>query len=128
LARHSLVGSMSRKGNCSDNAVVKRFFLSLKTQRVWQRDYVNHTEAMSDIANYIVAFYNSVRLRLEPIEHRRCRLPLRIDPSAGVDLANCFAARCCLRRRLHDDWHPHRCRHGPHRTDAAWQQGALRRS
>ena len=62
LARHSLVGSMSRKGNCSDNAVVKRFFLSLKTQRVWQRDYVNHTEAMSDIAGYIVAFYNSVRL------------------------------------------------------------------
>ena len=62
LSRHSLVGSMSRKGNCWDNAVMERFFLSLKTERVWQRDYANHAEAMSDIADYIVAFYNSVRL------------------------------------------------------------------
>ena len=62
LARHSLVGSMSRKGNCWDNAVMERFFLSLKTQRVWQRDYANHAEAMTDIADYIVGFYNSVRL------------------------------------------------------------------
>ena len=62
LARHSLVGSMSRKGNCWDNAVMERFFLSLKTERVWQRDYANHAEAMMDIADYIVGFYNSVRL------------------------------------------------------------------
>lgn len=62
LARHDLVGSMSRKGNCWDNAVMERFFLSLKTERVWQRDYANHAEAMSDIADYIVSFYNSVRL------------------------------------------------------------------
>ena len=62
LARHGLVGSMSRKGNCWDNAVMERFFLSLKTERVWQRDYANHAEAMTDIADYIVAFYNSVRL------------------------------------------------------------------
>ena len=62
LARHALVGSMSRKGNCWDNAVMERFFLSLKTERVWQRDYANHAEAMTDIADYIVGFYNSVRL------------------------------------------------------------------
>lgn len=62
LVRHGLVGSMSRKGNCWDNAVMERFFLSLKTERVWQRDYANHAEAMADIADYIVAFYNSVRL------------------------------------------------------------------
>ena len=62
LARHGLVGSMSRKGNCWDNAVMERFFLSLKTERVWQRDYANHAEAMTDIAEYIVGFYNSVRL------------------------------------------------------------------
>ncbi len=36
--------------------------LSLKMQRIWQRDYANHAEAMSDIADYIVSFYNSVRL------------------------------------------------------------------
>ena len=62
LVCHSLVGSMSRKGNCWDNAVMERFFLSLKTERVWQRDYANHAEAMTDIADYIVGFYNSVRL------------------------------------------------------------------
>lgn len=62
LVRHGLVGSMSRKGNCWDNAVMERFFLSLKTERVWQRDYANHAEAMTDIADYIVGFYNSVRL------------------------------------------------------------------
>jgi len=62
LERHGLVGSMSRKGNCWDNSVMERFFLSLKTERVWQRDYANHAEAMTDIADYIVGFYNSVRL------------------------------------------------------------------
>jgi transposase InsO family protein len=62
LARHGLVGSMSRKGNCWDNAVMERFFLSLKTERVWQRDYANQVEAITDIADYIVGFYNSVRL------------------------------------------------------------------
>ena len=53
---------MSRKGNCWDNAVAERFFLNLKMERVWQRDYANHAEAMRDIADYIVNFYNSVRL------------------------------------------------------------------
>lgn len=62
LSTHGLVGSMSRKGNCWDNAVMERFFLSLKTERVWLSDYANHGEATRDIADYIVAFYNSVRL------------------------------------------------------------------
>lgn len=56
------MGSMSRKGNCWDNAVMERFFLGLKTERVWQRDYANHAEAITDIADYIAGFYNSVRL------------------------------------------------------------------
>ena len=62
LTQHGLVGSMSRKGNCWDNAVMERFFLNLKMERVWQRDYANHAEATRDIADYIVNFYNSVRL------------------------------------------------------------------
>lgn len=62
LAQHGLVMSMSRKGNCWDNAVMERFFLNLKMERVWQRDYANHSEAMTDIADYIVGFYNNVRL------------------------------------------------------------------
>ena len=62
LTKHGLIGSMSRKGNCWDNAVMERFFLNLKMQRVWQRDYANHSEAANDIADYIVGFYNSIRL------------------------------------------------------------------
>ena len=61
IADHALVQSMSRKGNCWDNAVMERFFLNLKMERVWQADYANHPEAMRDVADYIVGFYNSVR-------------------------------------------------------------------
>ena len=53
---------MSRKGNCCDNAVMERFFLNLKMERVWQKDYANHSEAMTDVADYIVGFYNCTRL------------------------------------------------------------------
>lgn len=62
LSKHQLVGSMSRKANCWDNAVMERFFLNLKMERVWQKDYANHEEAIKDVADYIVGFYNSVRL------------------------------------------------------------------
>ena len=62
LDKHGIIGSMSRNCNCWDNAVMERFFLNLKMERVWQRDYANHAEATTDIADYIVCFYNSVRL------------------------------------------------------------------
>lgn len=62
LKRHGLQASMSRKGNCWDNSVMERFFLSLKMERVWCRDYANQAEAEKDVADYIVGFYNSVRL------------------------------------------------------------------
>jgi putative transposase len=41
---------------------MERFFLNLKMERVWQRDYANHGEAQRDITGYIVSFYNGVRL------------------------------------------------------------------
>jgi transposase InsO family protein len=53
---------MSRKGNCWDNAVAVRFFLNLKMERVWQRQYANHAEAKADITDYIVGFYNCKRI------------------------------------------------------------------
>lgn len=56
LARHGIVCSMIRKGDCWDNAVAERFFLNLK------RNYANHDEAGRDITQYIVGFYNPVRL------------------------------------------------------------------
>ncbi|TGC27137.1 IS3 family transposase [Pseudomonas citronellolis] len=86
LKRHGLVLSMSRKGNCWDNAVMERFFLNLKMERVWQRDYANHAEAMTDIADYIVGFYNNVRLHsslgyLPPTryERRPPRQPIEVS-------------------------------------------------
>lgn len=62
LDRHGLIASMSRKGNCWDNAVMERFFLNLKMERVWQRNYANPAEAVTDINHYIVGFYNTHRL------------------------------------------------------------------
>lgn len=62
LKKYGCICSMSRKGNCWDNAVMERFFLSLKMERVWRKNYANHAEAMHDIADYIVGFYNNVRL------------------------------------------------------------------
>lgn len=62
LDRHGLIASMSHKGNCWDNAVIGRFFLNLKMERVWQRHYANPAEAATDINHYIVGFYNTHRL------------------------------------------------------------------
>ena len=36
--------------------------MNLKVERVWQKDYANHSEAITDVADYIVGFYNSTRL------------------------------------------------------------------
>jgi len=62
LDEHGFICSMSRKGNCWDNAVAERFFLNLKMERVWQRQYANHAEAKADITDYIVGFYNGKRI------------------------------------------------------------------
>lgn len=62
LERHGIKASMSRKGNCWDNSVMERFFLSLKMERVWHQDYANQAEAEKDVADYIVGFYNQIRL------------------------------------------------------------------
>ena len=62
LTQNGFVCSMSRKGNCWDNSVAERFFLNLKMERVWQRQYANHAEAKADITDYIVGFYNCKRI------------------------------------------------------------------
>jgi transposase InsO family protein len=62
LKAHGIKGSMSRKGDCWDNAVVESFFGSLKQERVQWRSYQTRYEAQQDILNYISMFYNSHRL------------------------------------------------------------------
>ena len=44
--------------------MAERFFLNLKMERVWQRQYANHAEAKADINDYIVGFYNCKRFKL----------------------------------------------------------------
>ena len=62
LKAHGILGSMSRKGDCWDNAVVESFFGSLKQERVHWRHYQSRYEAQQDILDYISMFYNSYRL------------------------------------------------------------------
>jgi len=62
LKKHGMVCSMSRKGNCWDNAVVERFFRSLKTEQTNHYRYVNREAARRDVVDYILMFYNSHRL------------------------------------------------------------------
>jgi putative transposase len=76
LNNHGFICSMSRKGNCWDNAVIERFFRNLKTERVYRQNYANSFEASRDISDYIMGFYNSVRfnsarLNLSPLEFER---------------------------------------------------------
>lgn len=59
--QHALQASMSRRGNCYDNAVAESFFSSLKKERI--RNHVYHTrdKARADIFDYIEVFYNRAR-------------------------------------------------------------------
>jgi transposase InsO family protein len=62
LAEHGLCCSMSRKGECLDNAVAERFFGSVKGERTALRHYATRQEARDDVIDYIEMFYNSKRL------------------------------------------------------------------
>jgi putative transposase len=62
LATHGIRCSMSRKGDCWDNAVVERFCGSLKRERTVHRQYATRQEARDDVMQYIEMFYNSKRL------------------------------------------------------------------
>ncbi len=53
--------SMSRRGNCYDNAVAESFFSSLKKERIKKRIYKDRAVATADIYDYIECFYNPVR-------------------------------------------------------------------
>lgn len=53
--------SMSRRGNCYDNAVVESFFQLLKRERIKRRIYASREEARADVFDYIEMFYNPVR-------------------------------------------------------------------
>jgi putative transposase len=62
LAQHGLCPSMSRQGNCYDNAHIESFWSSLKYELVYHHRFATFTEARTAIFDYIEAFYNRIRL------------------------------------------------------------------
>jgi len=59
---NKLIGSMSRKGNCWDNAIAESFFHTLKVELVHENKYKTREEAKSSIFRYIEQYYNRTRL------------------------------------------------------------------
>ena len=73
LTDHNLEASMSRRGNCYDNAVAESFFHLLKTERIRRKTYKTRQEARQDVFDYIELFYNPKRKHgnngmLSPVE------------------------------------------------------------
>jgi transposase InsO family protein len=80
LEQRGIRCSMSRKGNCWDNAVVESFFSSLKKELVYQTQFPTRQQARSAIFEYIEVFYNRQRRHstlgyLSPAEYERTALP-----------------------------------------------------
>lgn len=76
LKQHGMVCSMSRKGNCWDNAPTERFFSSLKREWLTGNLYPTREDAITDVRAYI-AYYNSRRIHttlgdVAPIEFEKC--------------------------------------------------------
>jgi len=73
LEKHGIVQSMSRRGNCWDNAVAESFFHSLKTELIYREIFETRAQANQSIFEYIEVFYNRQRMHsangnLSPME------------------------------------------------------------
>ena len=76
LKSHGLKASMSRRGNCHDNAVAESFFQLLKRERIKRHIYTTRDEARAEIFDYIEMFYNTRRRhsfnnQLSPVEYEK---------------------------------------------------------
>ena len=76
LTTHGIACSMSRRGNCHDNAVAESFFQLLKRERVRRKIYLTRADARSDVFDYIEMFYNPKRRHgtnggISPVEFER---------------------------------------------------------
>lgn len=76
MADNGVTCSMSRSGNCWDNAAMESFFSSLKTERIGKKVYRSRTQAKADVFDYIECFYNPTRRHstlgyLSPIDFER---------------------------------------------------------
>lgn len=78
IKEHGIVQSMSRKGNCWDNAVSESFFHTLKTELIYHIKFKTREEAKQAIFEYIEVFYNRVRMHsandyLSPVEYEQAQ-------------------------------------------------------
>ncbi|HBO3199758.1 IS3 family transposase [Pseudomonas aeruginosa] len=76
LKANNLISSMSRRGNCHDNAVAESFFQLLKRERIRRKTYGTREEARSDVFDYIEMVYNPKRrhssaMQLSPVEFEK---------------------------------------------------------
>jgi transposase InsO family protein len=76
LASHGITCSMSRRGDCWDNAPMESFFASLKKEMAHDADFATRAEARAALFEYIEVFYNRVRRHsalgyLSPDEYER---------------------------------------------------------
>src|SRR4051794_1480109 len=105
MADHGVVCSMSRSGNVWDNAAMKSFFSSLKTERTARKTHRTRDQARADVFDYIERFYNSKRRYstigyLSPVEFEKadaislgCCQPNRVQArSRGFPLRQAFFA------------------------------------
>ena len=80
IRKHEIRQSMSRKGNCWDNAPMESFFHSLKTELVMHCDYKTRDQARASLFDYMEVFYNRQR-RHSPINYVA---PLAFEESTSV--------------------------------------------
>ncbi|QVN05601.1 IS3 family transposase [Pseudomonas rhodesiae] len=76
LKANNLIASMSRRGNCHDNAVAESFFQLLKRERIKRKIYTTRQDARDDVFDYIEMFYNPKRRhsfnnQLSPVEFEK---------------------------------------------------------
>jgi putative transposase len=60
LTDQGITCSMSRRGDCWDNAAIESFFSTLKTERTSRKRYASRDEARADVFDYIERFYNPI--------------------------------------------------------------------
>ncbi len=75
LAEHGIIQSMSRKGNCLDNAAMESFFGRLKTEYFYSREFNSREEIVDAVRDYL-DYYNHRRIQLKlkglsPIQYRK---------------------------------------------------------
>ena len=80
LTTHGITASMSRRGNCHDNAVAESFFSNLKNEVIHGRLFAKREEAQAVVTDYIDVYYNRLRLH----QSLNYRTPMQVEAELGV--------------------------------------------